>query len=181
MISQSEFIGQCVLKYRHECIPEGERWEGAHYPTPECKGGVNVINLWISDHAAHNIIQSEEIGHPCVFGWELRFLTGRYSYLVPYYHKWKRISCQMGGERIKEAGLGIFSEGQQSLGGKITQTEKLGLFGLSPENKKEAERKGGRTAGKLPRWTNGKSNRYCEEKPGSGWWRGVTRKRRSEA
>jgi len=45
----------------------------------------------------------------------------------------------------------------------------------------QAERKGGATTGKLPRWTNGKSNRYCETQPGPEWWPGVTRKKSCEA
>jgi hypothetical protein len=174
------------------------------------------------------VIQSEEIGHPCGYSWELEYLVGEFEFLIPLYHKWKRIGCSLAGEtakkmkvgihsegmqslggltsktlgvgifdetrqekyleakkragvKAKEEGLGIFAEGQQSLGGKTSQELKVGLFGLPPEDKKEAERKGGRTAGKLPRWTNGTTNRYCEEKPGPEWYPGVTRKKNSTA
>jgi hypothetical protein len=225
MITQKDFIEQCLIKYRFETLPEGEVWEDAHYPTPRCKLGEDTTPLWKSDHAAHNVIQSEEIGHPCVFGWELDYLTGEYAYLVPYYHKWKKVCCSIaggvakekglgifsegmqslggltakskkvgifsegmqslggtkGGNTAKEKGLGIFSEGMQSLGGTASMERGVGLFGLSSESKKEAEKRGGRTAGKLPRWTNGKDNKYCENQPGPEWYRGVTRKNRCEA
>jgi hypothetical protein len=225
MITQKEFIDQCQIKYRFEILPEGECWEDAHYPVPLCKLGEDTIPLWKSDHAAHNVIQSEEIGHPCVFGWELRYLTGEYSHLVPYFHKWKQILCglaaavakekqvgifaegmqslggqtchkkqvgifaegmqslggTLGGQTTKKKGVGIFAEGMQSLGGFTSLEMGVGLFGLSPEEKKEAERKGGRTTGKLPRWTNGKENKYCEKQPGPEWYRGVTRKKKCEA
>lgn len=228
MISQKEFIESCLIKYRFHNIPKGEEWNDAHYPIPNCKGGNDTTAIWKSDHAAHNVIQSEEIGHPCLWGWELEYLTGDYEYLVPFFHKWKTIGCSLAGSaakeqgvgihsegmqslgglttktlgvgifdetrqeeyleakkragvKAKEEGLGIFAEGQQSLGGTTSQELKVGLFGLSPEDKKEAERKGGQTAGKLPRWTNGAINRYCEEKPGPEWYPGVTRKKNSTA
>jgi hypothetical protein len=228
MTSQKEFVESCLIKYRYESIPPGEEWNDAHYPTPDCKGGVNTTPLWRSDHAAHNVIQSEEIGYPCVFGWELEYLINDYEYLIPLYYKWTKIKCSLAGKKakelkvgihspgmqslggttskklgvgifdegrkdeykkayrqnglkVKEKGVGIFAEGQQSLGGKITQELKVGLFGLSLEDKKEAERKGGQTTGKLPRWTNGTTNRYCEEKPGPEWYPGVTRKKQPPA
>lgn len=228
MISQKEFVKSCLTKYWYEKIPAGMDWNEAHYPVPSCKQGGTTVPLWRSDHAAHNVIQSEEIGHPCVFSWELEYLTGDYDYLVPYYHKWKKVGSQIAGKKAKEQGvgihsegkqslgglttkakgvgifdeskkeqydevrrqsgvkakeegLGIFAEGQQSLGGKVTQEKKLGLFGLPPEDKKEAERKGGRTTGKLPRWTNGITNRYCTEQPGPDWYPGVTRKKKPTA
>lgn len=34
---------------------------------------------------------------------------------------------------------------------------------------------GGARSGKLPRWTNGFSNKNCHECPGEGWWLGQTR------
>jgi hypothetical protein len=225
MITQKEFIEQCRVKYRYEALPEGERWEDAHYPVPKCKRGADTIPLWKSDHAAHNVIQSEEIGYPCIFGWEINYLTDEYSYLIPYFHKWKKICCSIagasakekqvgifsegvqslggqtakakgvgifsegvqslggviGGKVAKEKGVGIFSEGMQSLGGNTSMIRGTGLFGLSPGAKKEAERRGGRTTGKLPRWTNGNENRYCEEQPGPEWYHGVTRKKACEA
>jgi hypothetical protein len=228
MINQHEFIESCLIKYRYQQIPEGVEWNDAHYPEPKCKNGIETVPLWKSDHAAHNVIQSEELGYPCIWGWELGYLVGEYGYLVPYFHKWKSIlgkqaaakakemgagiyapgmkslggkaTLEMGvgifdesrrgeyqevrkknGAKAKEQGLGIFAEGQQSLGGKVTQEKKLGLFGLPPEDKKEAERKGGRTAGKLPRWTNGIINRYCTEQPGPDWYPGVTRKKNPTA
>ena len=178
MISQHEFIESCLIKYRYQQIPEGVEWNDAHHPKPRCKNGIETVPLWKSDHAAPNVIQSEELGHPCIWGWEIEYLVGEYGYLVPYFHKWKSILGRQSAAKIMERGVGIYAPGMKALGGKVTQEKKLGLFGLSPEDKKEAERKGGRKAGKLPRWTNGITNRYCTEQPGPDWYPGVTRKKK---
>lgn len=88
MITQEDFIESCRSKYVWERIPPGQIWNDAHYPEPDCKGGTKTVPLWESDHAAHNVIQSEEIGYPCVFGWERKYLVGEYENLLPFFEKW---------------------------------------------------------------------------------------------
>lgn len=128
MITQAEFIESCLIKYRYEKIPEGMEWNDAHYPTPKCKKGEQTILLWKSDHAAHNVIQSEEIGHCCIFNWELEYLVGEYEYLVPYFYKWKSALNKQIGEKLKETGTGIHAPGMQSLGGKTSKALGVGIF-----------------------------------------------------
>jgi hypothetical protein len=141
MINQAEFIESCLIKYRYEKIPEGMRWEDAHYPVPKCKGGEQVVPIWKSDHAAHNVIQSEEIGHCCIFGWELQYLTGEYKYLVPYYHRWKSILCRQAGLKAKEMGTGIHAPGVQALGGKTAYKLGVGIFDESHRDQLQEVRK----------------------------------------
>jgi len=128
MISLAEFVEQCLIKYRCESLPKGETWEDAHHPIPKCKQGIITVPMWKSDHAAHNVIQSEEVGHPCVFGWELEYLVGDYSYLVPFFHKWKKACCEIAGAKAKEMGVGIHSADMQSKGGRITYEKGVGIF-----------------------------------------------------
>ncbi len=63
---QHEWIEQCQLKYRFESLPDGEHWEDAHYPIPECLGGTETVRLWSRDHSVHGVLQSEEFKHPCL-------------------------------------------------------------------------------------------------------------------
>ncbi len=74
--------------------------------------------LWESDHAAHNVIQSEEIGHPCVFGWEIKYLVGDYEYLVPYFNKWIRELRVLAG---RSRGLTQSKEVKKANGRKMNQ------------------------------------------------------------
>lgn len=97
MITQENFVESCRSKYAWERIPEGQVWHDAHYPEPECRGGVNTVPLWESDHAAHNVIQSEELGHPCIFGWEIQYLVGEYEYLAPIFDKWLKELRRIAG------------------------------------------------------------------------------------
>jgi hypothetical protein len=75
-MNQKTFVEGCLSKYRWETIPEGQVWHDAHYPVPECLGGTDTIKLWESDHAVQGVYQSEEVGHPCIFGWEKDWLEG---------------------------------------------------------------------------------------------------------
>jgi hypothetical protein len=141
MISQHEFIGSCLIKYRYEKIPKGMEWNDAHYPLPKCKKGTQTVPLWRSDHAAHNVIQSEEIGHPCIFSWELEHLVDEYEYLVPYFHKWKSILGKQAAAKAKEMGVGIYAPGMKALGGGTTRERGVGIFDESQRDKYQEIRK----------------------------------------
>lgn len=96
-MDQHEFIKSCKLKYAIEDLPPGEWWEDAHYPVPKCKGGRETVPLWVSDHAVHNILQSECVQHPCVFGWEGDYLGSQPNYILDLFEKWNFNRRQLGG------------------------------------------------------------------------------------
>ena len=66
---QHEWIEQCLLKYRYEPLPDGEHWEDAHYPIPECRHGTETVRLWSRDHAVHGFLQSEDLDQVCFHGY----------------------------------------------------------------------------------------------------------------
>jgi hypothetical protein len=66
---QHEWIEQCQLKYRYEPLPDGEHWEDAHYPEPECRNGTETVRLWSRDHAVHGFLQSEDLDQVCFHGY----------------------------------------------------------------------------------------------------------------
>jgi hypothetical protein len=66
---QHEWIEQCQIKYRFESLPDGEHWEDAHYPIPECLGGTETVKLWSRDHAVHGFLQSEDLNQVCFHGY----------------------------------------------------------------------------------------------------------------
>lgn len=66
---QHEWVKQCQIKYRWEELPEWEHWEDAHYPTPLCLGGTETVRLWSRDHAVHGVLQSDNLGYPCLHGY----------------------------------------------------------------------------------------------------------------
>lgn len=143
MITQEDFVESCRSKYIWERIPEGQIWHDAHYPTPECKGGQITVPLWESDHAAHNVIQSEELGHPCVFGWEIKHLIGEYEHLVPLFYKWMKKLRVMAG---RSRGLKQSRTVKQENGRKMNQKM---LERMTPEQVFQRAQKGGQTGGKM--------------------------------
>ena len=66
---QHEWVEQCQIKYRFEPLPDGEHWEDAHYPLPECLGGTQTVKLWSRDHAVHGFLQSEGLDQVCFHGY----------------------------------------------------------------------------------------------------------------
>jgi len=107
---QHEWVKQCQLKYRWEPLPEGEHWEDAHYPEPECRNGKETVRLWSRDHAVHGVLQSEEFDHPCLHNINTKSDTLYISKYNPEYidllEKWNFRLRSMAG----------------AIGGVVTQT-----------------------------------------------------------
>ena len=98
-MNQQTFVEGCLSKYRWERIPEGQVWHDAHYPVPECLGGTETVRLWESDHAVQGVYQSEEVGHPCIFGWEKKWLEGE---LLERFTFWRSKLGRKGYLAMKE-------------------------------------------------------------------------------
>lgn len=94
MVTQEEFVADCYLDYAIQGLepgnPEHGNWHKAHYPKPRCLGGIEWVWLLEEHHAIQSVLQSEECNHPCVFSWERKFLTGKWSYLEATYDKWMK-------------------------------------------------------------------------------------------
>lgn len=101
ILTQKEFVDSCIAKYRWETIPEGMKFEDAHYPTPKCKGGTKTIPLWSCDHTLQGLFQSEELDHPCLDGRsrekDIRNLELFYPEYLPLFHKWDKIRLSRAG------------------------------------------------------------------------------------
>jgi hypothetical protein len=116
MVTQKDLVESCLVKYRWEQIPEGEWFEEAHYPDPKSKSSATVL-LWRRDHCAQGVLQSEELGYPCIFGDEKPFLEKFYPELLPLWEKWVGILRGLGGKT----------------GGKSSYNKQVGIF--SPDFK----------------------------------------------
>jgi hypothetical protein len=90
MNTQREYVEGCQQWYREADLqpgnPEDGVWEECHYPAPRCLGGTETVLLLKEHHAVQGVLQSEEYQHPCIWGWERRYLTG--EYLEKFYY-WK--------------------------------------------------------------------------------------------
>jgi hypothetical protein len=143
MVTQEDFVESCRSKYVWEHIPKGQIWHDAHYPTPECKGGTITVPLWESDHAAHNVIQSEELNYPCIFGWEINYLVEDYEYLVPIFYKWLKELRRIAG---RSRGLKQSRTVKQENGRKMNQKM---LARMTPEDILLRAQKGGQNGGQV--------------------------------
>jgi len=99
VLTQKEFVEGCYNWYREADLqpgnPEDGNWEEAHYPIPKCKDGTATVLLLTEHHAVHGVIQSEELGYPCVWGWEEDYLPDEY---LPLLRKWLQEASRLGGE-----------------------------------------------------------------------------------
>ena len=101
--TQAEYVAGCYEYYAVNSIVVGDptegTWENAHYPVPSCRGGTHTVPLLKQHHAIHNVIQSEELQYPCVYGWEKEYLPAEYLTLLT---KWRDVASHLGGDRTRE-------------------------------------------------------------------------------
>jgi hypothetical protein len=104
MITQERFVTACQRYYARNGLEPGNPlhgvWHLAHYPTPKCLGGTEVVWLLVHHHALHGVVQSEEVSHCCVFTWEPDYLPPRYKAI---HAKWRSWLGRMAGLRSAAA------------------------------------------------------------------------------
>jgi hypothetical protein len=144
MLTQSDFVESCLIKYRFEKIPEGQSWEKAHYPLPRCLGGQETISLWSCDHTIQGLLQSEEMDYPCIHIFarskDLANLKVFYPEYVELYEKWY-LRAQ------SNAGSSMSLEKHREIG-YLIRDKQAGIFAMTAEQKHERNVAGGRTAGR---------------------------------
>jgi hypothetical protein len=87
--TQKEWVEGCLAYYLENYYepgnPEDGEWEESHYPLPKCLGGEETVLLLKRHHAVQGVLQSEELQHPSIYGWEKEFLEGE---LLSLFEKW---------------------------------------------------------------------------------------------
>lgn len=160
MQTQQEWVEGCLNFYKENDLqqgnPEDGEWQECHFPVPKCLGGTEVVLLLKEHHAVQGVLQSEEFQHPCVWGWERKFLEGE---VLKVFESWlvfraaTNLNSRTPEERRKakakgDETLGAERRRQVSLKGAASQTpeqrrEKAlkGWRGLSPEQRTARARK----------------------------------------
>jgi hypothetical protein len=102
-MDQHEYVLGCQRYYAENYYepgnPEDGDWHDCHYPVPECLGGTKTVKLLKQHHAVQGVLQSEEHQHPCIYGWERKYLPEE---LQPVYDKWKSVIGKIGGNSSAE-------------------------------------------------------------------------------
>lgn len=144
-----EFVEARLKFYETHFLPNGEWWEKAHHPLPQCLGGTEVVKLWARDHAVHGALQSEECGHPCLThkNWhrDREFVLVYYPEFLPLLEKWQQklvsyaASCVSLEASVKGGHAGI----------KAQKERKVGWFGdyINSELRQQTCARGGATGG----------------------------------
>lgn len=131
-MNQHEYVTNVYAYYAENYYepgnPEDGEWEECHYPVPACKGGTLKILLLKQHHAVQGILQSEEYDHPCIFGWERKYLPKEY---LPLFRKWK-------------AKLASHANASQSSSAKRKGWEAM-MDTMTPEKKQKAQEKSTQT------------------------------------
>ena len=109
MITQSEYVEGCQQWYKEANLqpgnPEDGEWQECHYPVPKCLKGTEIVLMLKEHHAVQGVLQSEEYQHPCIWGWEGKYLQGEYLEL---FIKWRselgRLGASMQSSDSKRKG-----------------------------------------------------------------------------
>lgn len=143
--TQEQFVRDCMDKYFFTEIPSDQKWEEAHFPTPECLGGEDTVMLWSADHTVQGLLQSVELDHKCFYhSANGKDLCNLETYYPEYLQLFAQLKSQFGSRQGEKAAAiskansaGIFAPGMQSANGKIGGTRsaelKVGIFGRSAE------------------------------------------------
>jgi hypothetical protein len=149
MISQERFVTACQKYYARNGLEPGNplhgEWNKAHYPLPQCLGGTEWVWLLVHHHALQGVIQSEEVGHCCLFSWEKKYLPSRY---LSFYYKWKSENGKRSAKIVSEKY--DWSQWQLDSWQRMTPDQRKNrLRGMtSPESKEKAKRSRALTAEK---------------------------------
>lgn len=94
---QHTFVQNCLNWYKEVDLdagnPEDGKWHKAHYPLPKSLGGEDWVWLLREHHAVQGTLQSLELNHCCLGGWEKQYLIGTWEYLLPVFIS----ACSMRG------------------------------------------------------------------------------------
>jgi hypothetical protein len=132
---QHEWIEHCQIKYRFEPLPDGEHWEDAHYPVPECQGGTETVKLWSRDHAVHGFLQSEDLDQVCFHGYRRK--SDR-TLIEKYYPEYLELCDQWFIEAQRRA-----NKRRQEVHPDLSKEIFNRLRSENPELYREAGRRGG--------------------------------------
>ena len=128
--TQTQFVDDCLAKYRWEPIPSDQTWEAAHYPLPQCSGEGDTVLLWSADHTMQGLLQSVELNHKCFYhSANSKDLYNLETYYSEYLELFKQLKSQFASRQGKKGGrkaavinqangTSIFAPGMQSAGGK---------------------------------------------------------------
>jgi hypothetical protein len=167
-LSQFDFVESCLSKYRQEGLPSGQQWEYAHYPTPKCMGGTEVVRLWSCDHSLQGLLQSEEYDRPCIHTFSLekdrRNLEHYYPDQLPLLDKWVREKGRRNGkthiaallahpntfDNRKSTAVAMNAHPATIENRKLqgSRNSHIALSRITPEMCRENGRKGGKKSGK---------------------------------
>lgn len=101
-MDQHEYVLGCQRYYAENYYepgnPEDGEWHDCHYPAPACLGGTTIIKLLKQHHAVQGVLQSEEYGRPCIYGWEGKLLPDHY---LDLFNKWMTEKAKPGQQAAK--------------------------------------------------------------------------------
>lgn len=195
-MNQHEWVYGCYAYYLENYIepgnPEDGEWHDCHWPVPKCLGGTKTILLLKEHHAVHGVLQSEEWGHPCIWGWEMAYLRGD---LLDLGRKWVLGQRSRAG-RCRWANLSPEERTEIALRStaaltpeELSERSRSGWEGLT-EEQKECRKRGLRPEDPEDRSNRvRKSNaarspeqrRSIARKAGAARWANTTPEERSEA
>ena len=154
--TQEQFVKDCLAKYWFTDIPSDQKWEAAHFPTPECLGGEDTVMLWSADHTVLGLLQSVKFDHKCFHhSANKKDLCNLETYYPEYLELFAQLKSQFSKKQVKKSnatnkanGTGFYDPKIQSANGKKggeigAATNKANSTGIYNPNHK-AQKTGGR-------------------------------------
>ena len=148
---------QCIQRYREDgiIVDKSNGGEWSHCPTPECLGGTKGYYLTHYDHMIQGLIQSQDHDHLCFWTADTKLiLEGNFFPYYDWFSLWEIYD--------KYASWGWRFITNHSAGGTETHRKGVGIWSMTPEQKREAGRKGGLKGGPSKKPGNGRMTKYLK-------------------
>jgi hypothetical protein len=104
---------------------------GCTAATPTCLGGSKTILLLKEHHAVQGVLQSEGWGRPCLWGWELAFLSVE---LMALGQRWLSEKGRRGGRAYAAKVASMVEEERRELGQRLRSVWTPERRGLAAEH-----------------------------------------------
>jgi hypothetical protein len=140
--NQAEWVAKCLESYEKE-MPQGYRFENAHFPKSKELGGKTVVRLWRPHHIIQGVLQTFEYKFPCIFVGdskrERQILSEVYPEYIDLYDQAYAFCQAFAGMKTVQKAVGIHSEEYKNSEVRIANCKK---GGATAGNKSKQEGKG---------------------------------------
>jgi hypothetical protein len=146
---QTDWVNHCQQRYRVD-PPSGYHFENAHFPLSERLGGTETKLLWYPDHIVQGCLQTLNLGYPCIDvrkrSIEREIVLKEYPEYLELYDEAYKFCQTFAAKKLHEKEYELVCN-SLAKGRETCREKKLGIYSLTPDERKENGKKGGAKGG----------------------------------